>query len=281
MSGPGGGPAHPVVRPPAVAGTFYPGAKDALLRAVDSYLVSAREGIADAPAHGRLKAAIVPHAGYVYSGPIAASAYAWIEREAARFRRVVLLGPSHRLWVQGLAVSGADAFGTPLGPIPIDRSAVEAALRLPQVTLQDDAHALEHSLEVQLPFLQRVLGEFSLVPFSVGEATIEEVRGVLELLWGGDETLILISSDLSHYYDYETARRLDAETTHAIEALCPSDLGEESACGRIPVRGLLAIARERHLQPRTVDLRSSGDTAGGRQEVVGYGAYLFEAAAAD
>jgi AmmeMemoRadiSam system protein B len=190
-------------------------------------------------------------------------------------RRVILLGPSHRAYVQGLAASSADVFVTPLGEIPVDRESVERALALPQVSLLDAAHEQEHSLEVQLPFLQLTLREFELVPFSVGEATADEVREVLDLLWGGAETLIVISSDLSHYYDYETARRLDAQTSRAIEALSPRDLDENSACGRAPVRGLLRAARQRGLSAHTLDLRSSGDTAGSRDQVVGYGSYLF------
>jgi AmmeMemoRadiSam system protein B len=266
---------RPIIRPPAVAGSFYPESAEALGSCVDSYLAMAREAPHDEIRAACPKAAIVPHAGFVYSGPVAASVYVRIEPFAARIRRVVLLGPCHRVWVQGLAASEADSFMTPLGTVPLDREALGIALELPQVTQQHAPHAMEHSLEVQLPFLQRVLDDFTLVPLAVGEASIEEVRAVLELLWGGDETLILISSDLSHYYDYETARRLDAQTSRAIEALSPRDLDENSACGRIPIRGLLAIARERELHARTIDLRSSGDTAGGRREVVGYGAYLF------
>jgi AmmeMemoRadiSam system protein B len=188
---------------------------------------------------------------------------------------VVLLGPSHRVYLQGLAASGAEAFLTPLGEVPIDRDAVAQALELPQVVLAEGPHLQEHSLEVQLPFLQCLLRDFQLVPFSVGEASVEEVAEVLELLWGGDETLIVISSDLSHYFDYDTARRLDAAASRAIEELDPAGLDDESACGRVPVRGLLQVARRRGLSAHTIDLRSSGDTAGSRRQVVGYGAYVF------
>jgi hypothetical protein len=194
---------------------------------------------------------------------------------ASRISRVVLLGPSHRVWLRGLATHSAAAFATPLGEIPLDREAIERALTLPQVVLDDTAHAREHSLEVQLPFLQWVLGRFALVPFAVGDADTAEVAEVLELLWGGDETLIVISSDLSHYYDYDTARRLDDDTRRAIESLRPEDLDAESACGRIPVRGLLSAARRHGLTARTLDLRNSGDTAGSREQVVGYGAWSF------
>ena len=187
----------------------------------------------------------------------------------------MLLGPSHRMPLPGLAASGADVFLTPLGAVPVDREAVERVLRLPQVKLLEAAHEGEHSLEVQLPFLQRVLERFSLVPLSVGDATPEEVDAVLEELWGGPETLIVVSSDLSHFHDYDAARKLDAQTTEAIEALDPSGLGPESACGRVPARGLLVAARRHGLSVETVDLRNSGDTAGPRHEVVGYGAYVF------
>ena len=245
------------VRRPAVAGTFYPADPRELRELVGCQLADAAE---PAPDEAPPKALIAPHAGYVYSGPIAATAYRRLGPVAPRIERVVLLGPSHRVFVEGLAAPSVDAFATPLGEIPIDL---------------DAAHAQEHSLEVHLPFLQAVLPAFSLVPLSVGDATAEEVDEVLEALWGGPETLIVVSSDLSHYYPYETARRMDAATSEAIEALRPEGLDEESACGRVPVRGLLVAARRKGLRARTLDLRNSGDTAGPRGEVVGYGAYLF------
>ncbi len=260
------------VRPPAVAGSFYPGVPRELEAMVTSMLSRA-----DAPSEGdpAPKALIVPHAGYVYSGPVAASAYAWLCRLRGRVERVVLLGPAHRVFVRGLAAPESGAFETPLGVIPIDREALAALRGLPQVVTSEDAHALEHSLEVQLPFLQAALGDFSLVPLVVGQASDDEVAEVLERLWGGDETLFVISSDLSHYYDYDTARRMDTAACHAIEALDPGGLGEESACGRVPVRGLLRAARAHGLEVRTLDLRSSGDTAGPRDQVVGYGAWAL------
>jgi hypothetical protein len=224
---------------------------------------------------GRPKAIIAPHAGYVYSGPVAASAYACLEPFAAGINRVVLIGPAHRFRVHGIAVSAADAFATPLGPVPVDAAAVAAIASLPQVVRLDAAHADEHCLEVHLPFLQEVLGAFSIVPMLVGDASAEEVAEVLDRLWGGEETLIVVSSDLSHYVDYESARRLDARTTRAIEALAPGEIGMEQACGRIPVAGLLTLARRRGLSVTTLDLRNSGDTAGDRRRVVGYGAWLF------
>jgi AmmeMemoRadiSam system protein B len=236
---------------------------------VDGYLAEATAE--DTPP----KALIAPHAGYIYSGPIAASAYATLAPAHATITRVVLLGPAHRVRVRGLAASSAAQFETPLGAIDLDRDAIELALTLPQVKLMDEAHVLEHSLEVQLPFLQEVLDRFSLAPFVVGDAGADEVAEVLDLLWGGPETLIVISSDLSHYHDYATARRLDAATTLAIESLRPQDIGYDQACGRIPVNGLLALARRRGLHAQTLDLRNSGDTAGPRDQVVGYGAYVF------
>ena len=261
-------------RPPAVAGSFYPADPDELEALVAGYLAEGarRPGAAGGAAP---KAVIAPHAGFVYSGPVAGSVYARIAPLRGRIERVVLLGPSHRVPLRGLAVPAADFFETPLGPVPVDRAAVERIESLPQVVRLDAAHAAEHSLEVQLPFLLRVLDRFTLVPLAVGDASAEEVDEVLEALWGGAETLIVVSSDLSHYYDYETARRLDAATTRAIEALDPQGLGAESACGRVPARGLLVAARRHGLRAETVDLRSSGDTAGPRDQVVGYGGYVF------
>lgn len=224
------------------------------------------------------KALIVPHAGYIYSGEIAAAAYARIVPARGRIRRVVLLGPCHRVPVRGLAISGADAFVTPLGNLRVDDDARSRALSLPQVCLLDASHEQEHSLEVQLPFLQVALGDVALVPFVVGDATSDEVADVLDLLWGGEETLIVVSSDLSHYLDYESAQRADAATCRAIESLTPEAIGRDQACGRVPIRGLLQLARRRSLRPETVDLRNSGDTAGPRDRVVGYGAWTFSEA---
>ena len=257
------------VRSPAVAGLFYPSDPRELRAMVAGFLGAVSAGTAP-------KAIIVPHAGYIYSGPVAASAYARVKSAQGRIARVVLLGPAHRVGFHGLALPGAVYFMTPLGRVPVDQEAIAKISSLPQVRVMDAAHAQEHSLEVHLPFLQEVLGEFSLVPLVVGDAEAEEVGEVLDLLWGGAETLIVISSDLSHYHDYQTAQKLDRATSQAIEQLRPDDIDYDHACGRNPVNGLLHVARRRGLKVTTIDLRNSGDTAGSRDRVVGYGAYLFE-----
>lgn len=258
------------VRRPAVAGMFYPADPGELRALIREYLGSV-EATGPAP-----KAMIAPHAGYIYSGPVAATAYKRLAGARGRITRVVLLGPAHRVPFPGLALSAARAFATPLGLVPVDQEAVAAIADLPQVVLLEQAHAGEHSLEVHLPFLQEVLGEFALVPLAVGEARPEEVAEVLDRLWGGPETLIVISSDLSHYENYATARTLDEATTRAIENLRFEDIQYGDACGRNPINGLLATARRRQMRAETIDLRSSGDTAGTREQVVGYGAYVFD-----
>jgi AmmeMemoRadiSam system protein B/AmmeMemoRadiSam system protein A len=258
------------IRQPAVAGQFYPGSASALSAAVSGYLDAADAGDACVP-----KAIIAPHAGYVYSGPIAATAYKRLAPAHASIMRVILLGPCHRVAVRGLALSGADYFATPLGQIPVDKEAAKLLADMPQVAVFDETHKLEHSLEVHLPFLQTVLDDFTLVPLVVGEATPESVAAVLEKLWGGDETLIVISSDLSHYLDYESARKIDGATCAAIEELAPEKIARQGACGRFPVGGLLTLAKQRGMSVETVDLRNSGDTAGPRDRVVGYGSWLF------
>lgn len=258
------------VRRPAVAGLFYPAAPGPLRAQIEAFLADARsEGAAP-------KAVIAPHAGYAYSGPIAASAYARVRSARGIVRRVVLLGPAHRVAFRGLAAANATHFESPLGRMPVDESALDAIADLPQVVRLDAAHAREHSLEVHLPFLQAVLEAFRLVPLVVGEAAASEVGEVLERLWGGPETLVVVSSDLSHYYDYDAAVELDRATSKAIESLRYEDLDWESACGRVPLSGLLHVARKQGLAARTIDLRNSGDTAGTRDRVVGYGAYVFE-----
>jgi MEMO1 family protein len=240
-----------------------------LARLVHSFLGEAVHG-GQAP-----KAIIAPHAGYIYSGPIAGTVYARLAPARSVIRRVVLLGPSHRVYVRGLAAPEAQVFAMPFGAVPVDRDALDQLRDLPQVIYSDEAHAPEHGLEVHLPFLQTVLDDFRIAPLVVGDATPQEVAEVLERLWGGPETLIVISSDLSHYYDYDTARRMDEATSKAIEALRPEDIGPEQACGRIPIQGLLLVAREKGLCAKLLDLRSSGDTAGPRDQVVGYGVYAL------
>jgi AmmeMemoRadiSam system protein B len=256
------------MRPPAVAGTFYPKDPFILRDAVETLLRTSETTLPDGP---RPKAIVVPHAGYVYSGSVAASAYARV----TGFSRVVLFGPAHRVYVRGLATSSADAFSTPLGSVPIDRAAVAELEKLPFVSTSDQAHAEEHSLEVQLPFLQVALGDFSLVPVAVGDATPEQVAEALDRVWGGPETLIVVSSDLSHYLDDRRAKQLDKMTCEAIEALAPEEIGDDQACGRMPLRGLLLDAKRRGLKVETLDLRNSGDTSGKRDWVVGYGAWAF------
>jgi AmmeMemoRadiSam system protein B len=259
-----------VVRLPAVAGQFYPDNPEELRSMVNGFLAKAETASGKIP-----KAIIAPHAGYPYSGPVAGSAYACLARGRGRFKRVVLLGPSHFALFAGLAASSASVFQSPLGPIPVDEQALARIRALPQVTTLDAAHRREHSLEVHLPFLQIALGEFKLVPLVVGEAAPDEVAAVLGKLWGGRETCIVVSSDLSHYHDYRTAQQMDRKTARTIESLDWQALGGDQACGCHPVRGLLCAAKERGLRCRAVDLRNSGDTSGSCDRVVGYGAFVF------
>lgn len=224
---------------------------------------------------GSPKAIIVPHAGYIYSGCIAASAYAALAHERALVRRMVLLGPAHFVPFRGIAAPEAVGFATPLGVVPVDSEAIQSITAKGLVATYDKAHKSDHSLEVQLPFLQLVLEQFAIVPLLVGEATPEEVATVIEHLWGGPETRFVISSDLSHYLDWAAAQKLDQATAAAIEALEPQRIGEHQACGRIPLCGLLQAASAHHLRARTLDLRSSGDTSGPRDKVVGYGSFAL------
>lgn len=261
------------IRQPAVAGAFYPGQTGPLASTVASLLAAAR---AEAPGATMPppKVLIVPHAGYIYSGLMAARAYVQLEPVRDTIRRVVLLGPVHRVPVRGLALPGSEAFATPLGEIDIDQEALTALKPLRQVVVSAAAHALEHSLEVQLPFLQSVLGPFKLLPLAVGDASPGEVAQVLDTLWGGPETLIVISSDLSHYLPYRAAQNIDSETVERILTL-KGPLAHEQACGGTPISGLLIAARRRHLQPQLLGLCNSGDTAGDKQRVVGYAAISF------
>jgi AmmeMemoRadiSam system protein B len=261
------------VRRPAVAGSFYPAAAGDVRRSVHEAFADAVPRPVGAPTP---EAVVVPHAGYVYSGAIAASAYARIAPARETIRRVVLLGPSHRAPVRGLAVPSVDAFETPLGLVPIDAAARSRVQELPAVVVDDGAHALEHSLEVQLPFLQSVLDDFTLLPMSVGDATIDEVAAILDACWGGPETLVVVSTDLSHYHPYDDAVGLDACTAAAIVACRPEAVRDGDACGARSVRGLLRVAWERGLTVEQLDLRNSGDTAGDHHRVVGYGAFAIE-----
>lgn len=254
------------VRRPAVAGTFYPADREALDAFVRQLMAGALAGV---PAGSPVpKAIVVPHAGYVYSGAIAASGYARLARAAGRISRVVLLGPAHRVWFDGLALPGAALLETPLGVVRA------AGIDLPGVVTNGRAHAAEHSLEVHLPFIQIVLGDVEVTPLLVGDATIEQVARVVDALWGGGETVVIVSSDLSHYHDWESATRIDAATAAQIEALGPP-LTHEQACGATPVNGLLRVAAERGLRVERLDLGNSGDTAGPHDRVVGYGAFAF------
>ena len=257
------------VRPAAVAGFFYPADPDELEHTVSAYLDDAEPGIPPP------KALVAPHAGYIYSGAIAARGYASLQPVRNRISRVVLLGPAHRVYFQGMALPRAAAFATPLGNVEIDQPAVGKISRLEQVVIMDEAHENEHSLEVHLPFLQMCLAAFTLVPLVVGEVTANQVAEVLELLWGGDETLIVISSDLSHYHDYATAKRIDSHTGAAIQQCEPEKIGPEQACGCRPLGGLLQIAKTRQMLINILDQRNSGDTAGSKDRVVGYGSYSF------
>ena len=254
------------VRPPAVAGLFYPDEPHELRAVVQRYL--------DAAPHGgkRPKALIVPHAGYSYSGPTAAAAYCRLIGQDPPVQRVVLAGPSHRAQRRGVALPDATAFETPLGAVPLDAECAVLLRAMPGVSVDNLPHRAEHSLEVQLPFLQVVLGHFSLIPLAVGDADPVTVADILDACWGGTETLIVISTDLSHFLDYDTARALDSATAQSIIEGAP-DLGGEQACGCRALNRLMRVARRRGLRVEALDLRNSGDTSGDRDRVVGYGAF--------
>jgi hypothetical protein len=258
------------IRLATCAGRFYPVDPAELRGLVATCLQHARPAADSSP-----KAVIAPHAGYVYSGPVAGSAYRPWRGSGERIRRVILLGPSHYVDFEGVALSSATAFETPLGVVPVDQDWSDAVRRLPQVRVMDSAHDPEHALEAQLPFLQTVLGKFSIVPLLVGAAGDQEVIEVIEPLWGGPETRVVVSSDLSHYHDYLTALAVDAATARAIERLDAEFIDGDHACGSRAIRGLIGLARRHGLGATAVDLRNSGDTAGPRDRVVGYGAFLF------
>jgi AmmeMemoRadiSam system protein B len=261
-----------LVRRPAVAGTFYPADERSLRVLLHRCFDDAVPPPSSAPVPTAL---VVPHAGYVYSGPIAASAYLRLVPGRGTIRRVVLLGPSHRVAFRGIAQSGADAWATPLGEVDVDADASGVLARFPFVRVVDAAHADEHCLEVQLPFLQAVLDEFAVIPLVVGDASVAEVAAVIDALWTGPGTLVVVSTDLSHYHRYADAIRMDARTARAIADLRSDDIVAEAACGSLPLRGLLRTAADRHLAIEQLDLRNSGDTAGDRNRVVGYGAFAL------
>lgn len=261
------------IRAPAVAGYFYPEDPIMLRAAVESCLAGAEDHPGRPP-----KAIVVPHAGYVYSGPVAASAYGLLQSARTRIRRVVLAGPAHHVPVHGAVLSPATEFHTPLGAVAVDQDASAVLGDLPQVSIGAPAHRHEHSLEVQLPFLQSLFVNFALVPMLFGRANPRTTAEVLSRLWGGEDTLVVVSSDLSHYHDYETAQRIDAETTAAICALDYDRIGPSQACGCVALGGLLLLAQQLGLRAEALDVRNSGDTAGARDRVVGYGAYAFYAA---
>jgi AmmeMemoRadiSam system protein B len=263
-------PHHAKVRPAAVAGSFYPGDASRLETEVDRLLAQVPACAEPSP-----KALIAPHAGYVYSGAVAAAAFASLRESRDRIARVVVIGPAHYVPVRGIALSVAEAFATPLGHVPVDQDALAGIADLPFVRAMDAAHAPEHAIEVELPFLQNLLPRFALVPLLVGRATAEEVAEILARLWGGAETLVVVSSDLSHYHDYDTARRLDAVTAQRIERGDWAGVGPDDACGRLPIAGLLIEGARHGLTARRLALCNSGDTAGPRHEVVGYGAWAF------
>src|SRR5271166_2656724 len=256
------------IRPPAVAGLFYPADPAALGATIDTLVAEPQEP------SGLPKALIVPHAGYIYSGAVAGRTYASLGPAARSLRRVVLLGPSHHEWFRGLAIPAAEAFATPLGVVRIDTEAVSKLRELPAVVVSDAPHAREHSLEVQLPFLQRLAPAAEIIPVVAGEATAAEVEAVIDALWDGTETLIIASSDLSHYHPYGIARALDAASAQAILAY-RQDLSAEQACGCVVLNGLARAARKHGLRAELLELRNSGDTAGDRRRVVGYGAFGY------
>lgn len=259
------------VRPPAVAGSFYPAASKQLKAEIDTLFAQAK-----LPPTSNLAGVIAPHAGYMYSGPVAASAFAPVK--AAAFRRVLLIGPPHYVPVGGVAAPSSTAFATPFGEIPIDRDAIAALVQAGLVGIDDRAHAPEHALEVELPFLQALLGRFTLIPLLVGEAAPEQTAAIIDAVLD-DRTILVVSTDLSHYLDYATAQARDLATAQAIEELEFDRLGPYDACGYAALNGALCGARRRNWRIERLDLRNSGDTSGDRSRVVGYGAWAFSAPA--
>jgi len=257
------------IRPAAVAGQFYAAEPQSLLTDVLQYLADVNQ-----PLNIKPKALIVPHAGYIYSGPIAASAYKLIEPFATQIKQVILLGPAHRVALNGVATPAADFFKTPLGNIKINTEFCNKAEQLNFVSKNKLAHSDEHSLEVQLPFLQTILNDFQLTPFVVGDCNSSDIANLLDLFFDFNETLFIISTDLSHFHDYKTAKQKDQLTSNAIEALQADKISYNDACGRNPLNGFLSLAKQKNLHVKLLDLRNSGDTAGDKNSVVGYGAYV-------
>jgi AmmeMemoRadiSam system protein B/AmmeMemoRadiSam system protein A len=268
-----------IIRPPAVAGTFYPADADILRREID--------GLMDAAVHSDAtqktatpKAIIVPHAGLTFSGSLAALGFATMRAFKGQIKRILILGPAHRMAFQGIALAKADGFATPLGTMRCDLLALQTALSLPQVQMLDDAHKLEHGLEIELPFIQRLFGEnadIGIVPLLVSRCNPRQVGELIEKLWGGPETLIVISSDLSHFHDYDTAKRMDANTRRMIENFDAENIGSDDACGALPVAGMLLCARSRNMRIETLGMHNSGDVTDDKSRVVGYGAWaLYE-----
>jgi len=267
-----------MIRQPAVAGMFYSADANTLKQDIQHYLELVepfQSDDMDDVSTNNLKVIVVPHAGYVYSGPIAASAYKLLIPLKHQINRVVLLGPSHQVAFNGMAVPEVEMFNTPLGNIPIDQVNIQLLSELPQVMVSDIAHRDEHSLEVQLPFLQETLDNFTLTPIVVGDVEPNEVAEVINRLWGDEHTLIVISTDLSHYHHYTIANQMDRATSNAIVDLKPDLISYESACGRNGLKGMMVVAKQKKLVADVIDLRNSGDTWGGKNRVVGYGAYAF------
>lgn len=258
-----------MIRKAAVAASFYSADPDKLQRMIRNFLDSAKKNL-PVP-----KAVIAPHAGYIYSGPIAANSYACLCAARAVIKRVILLGASHYTNFTNIALSGAESFATPLGLVKVDQAAIAKIASLSDGSIMDEVHATEHSLEVQLPFLQMVLEDFVIIPLLVSSIEPQPIAKLIESLWGGPETLIVVSSDLSHYLDYQTAQKLDQKTAKAIINLTPQDIQENQACGCLPIKALLEVAIKKHLKIAAIDLRNSGDTSGSKDRVVGYGAFHF------
>ncbi len=291
------------IRKPAVAGQFYPASPALLTEAIEACLADARGPAACTPTPlqfsavpafhpdtighspgagageggrvGQPRALIVPHAGYIYSGAVAASAYCCLRDCAADIHRVILLGPAHRVYFEGIAAPTVAGFETPLGVVEVDQAAIHGLSGLPGVVISDESHREEHSIEVQVPFMQMLLPEFTLVPLVVGDVGPEAVLALLEHFQDDPRTLIVVSSDLSHYLSYRQACQVDEHTSQAIVRLLPDAIEDRMACGSIPIRGLLQFARKKGWRVELLDYRNSGDTAGSRERVVGYGAYLF------